>query len=129
MTLIVYSGAMRLVEGIEHGEGRLEIYNEMTGEWGEVCADQMTPHIADLACQQIGFPGAHAGKHARIPTSVGSLIVDNFFNDPRMSMVIGILLRPTVWYTWIKQHQHRFVLGWVTVLSISVDSLSNETLN
>ncbi|KAL8625611.1 hypothetical protein ACOMHN_043886 [Nucella lapillus] len=54
------TGAMRLAGGTEHGEGRVEVYNDVRGEWGGVCGDQMTPTTADLACRQMGFPGAHA---------------------------------------------------------------------
>ena len=57
---------MRLQGGTEHGEGRLEIYNDVTGQWGQVCADQLTPATADQACNQIGFPGAHAGKYVNV---------------------------------------------------------------
>ncbi|XP_025110684.1 A disintegrin and metalloproteinase with thrombospondin motifs adt-1-like isoform X2 [Pomacea canaliculata] len=53
-------GAMRLRDGVEHGEGRLEVYNDVTSEWGLVCADQVTGVVADLICRQIGFPGAYA---------------------------------------------------------------------
>lgn len=52
---------MRLRDGVEHGEGRLEVYNDVTSEWGLVCADQVTGVVADLICRQIGFPGAYAG--------------------------------------------------------------------
>ncbi|KAK7491979.1 hypothetical protein BaRGS_00016825 [Batillaria attramentaria] len=53
-------GAMQLRGGVEHGEGRLELYNDLTGEWGLLCADQITTQAAHLACKQLGFPGAHA---------------------------------------------------------------------
>ena len=59
-------GAMRLQGGAEHGEGLLEIYNDVTGQWGQVCADQLTPLTADLACKQIGLPGAHVGKFVKV---------------------------------------------------------------
>ncbi|KAK7100724.1 hypothetical protein V1264_023622 [Littorina saxatilis] len=54
------TGAMRLLGGVADGEGQLEIYNDVAGQWGTVCADQLTPIMADLACKQLGHPGAHA---------------------------------------------------------------------
>ena len=33
-----------------------------------------------------------------------------------ISVVIRILLQSTAWYTWVKQHRPRLLLGWVTVL-------------
>ena len=48
-----------------------------------------------------------------------------------MSMVIGILLQSTAWYTGVKQHRHRVCtwMGHRISMSISVDSPSDETLN
>ena len=36
--------------------------------------------------------------------------------DMILSVVIGILLQSTAWYTGVKQHQPQVLLGWVTVL-------------
>ena len=37
-------------------------------------------------------------------------------SNTTLSVFIGILLQSTAWYTEVKQHWPRFVLGWVTVL-------------
>ena len=55
------SGLIRLKEGTQHGEGRVEIYHDVKKEWGLVCADQWTMFAADLVCKQMGLPGAFAG--------------------------------------------------------------------
>ena len=55
--------AVRLVgDGLTHGEGRVNIYNDLTGQWLPVCAQQWTKQDADVVCRQLGFfSGAAAG--------------------------------------------------------------------
>ena len=53
---------MQLKGGSQYGEGRVEVFNDLTKEWGLVCADQWDPFAADLVCRQLGMPGAFAGK-------------------------------------------------------------------
>ena len=52
------AAAVRLVGGASYGEGRLSIYNDLTGRWQPVCADAWTNSNADVVCRQLGF---HAG--------------------------------------------------------------------
>ena len=48
-----------------------------------------------------------------------------------MSVVIGILLQSAAWYTGVKQHWPRFVLGWATIniCQFLLISPSDETFN
>ncbi|XP_038072278.1 uncharacterized protein LOC119740886 isoform X2 [Patiria miniata] len=47
---------IRVVGGNVYSEGRLEIF--IDGEWGTVCADSWGLEDAQVACRQLGFPGA-----------------------------------------------------------------------
>ncbi|XP_050402082.1 A disintegrin and metalloproteinase with thrombospondin motifs adt-2 isoform X2 [Patella vulgata] len=51
--------ALRIRGGSEHGEGRVEIYNDIKKEWGLICANQWDQSKADLICKQVGLPAAH----------------------------------------------------------------------
>ncbi|XP_066266533.1 scavenger receptor cysteine-rich type 1 protein M130-like [Branchiostoma lanceolatum] len=46
---------IRLVDG-DFDHGRLEVFHQ--GQWGTVCDDNFGPTEADVACRQLGFPGA-----------------------------------------------------------------------
>ncbi|XP_022110413.1 uncharacterized protein LOC110989982 isoform X2 [Acanthaster planci] len=52
----VRCGEIRLVGGDTHNEGRLEIFTN--GQWGTVCDDSWGFQDAQVACRQLGFPGA-----------------------------------------------------------------------
>lgn len=46
---------MRLVEGKNTFEGRLEIF--YNGVWGTVCDDNWSKPAAEVVCRQLGFSG------------------------------------------------------------------------
>ncbi len=47
-------GALRLVDGSSHNEGRVEVCSN--GRWGTVCGDGWTPREAGLVCSRLGYP-------------------------------------------------------------------------
>ncbi|CAL1543545.1 unnamed protein product, partial [Lymnaea stagnalis] len=57
---VLCRGPLRLVNGVNPGEGRLELYNDLIKTWSLICANQMTSFLANLACRQLSWPGAHA---------------------------------------------------------------------
>ena len=66
------SGDLRLVGGAADHEGRLEIFH--AGRWGTVCDDYWTDKDSDVACRQLGYPGAEreTGRFLRAHFGQGS---------------------------------------------------------
>ena len=57
---------VRLVGGATYGEGRVDVYDDVTRQWLPVCAAGWTQQDADVTCRQAGFrAGALAGRPAQ----------------------------------------------------------------
>jgi hypothetical protein len=54
---------VRLRNGTSFGEGRIEMYNDISKQWLQVCADNWDLSSAEIICKQRGFIGAYAGKY------------------------------------------------------------------
>ena len=67
------SGDLRLVRGritsSSYTSGRLEVY--YSGRWGTVCNDFWTRTNSDVACRQLGFPGAATSTSYRTSLYTG----------------------------------------------------------
>ena len=68
---------MRLVDGIDETEGRVEIF--YNGEWGTICDDIWGLPDADVVCREIGCPyGAiEAPGNAEFGGGTGAIWLDN----------------------------------------------------
>ncbi|KAL9960882.1 hypothetical protein ACROYT_G034388 [Oculina patagonica] len=56
VTAPYYNDGIRLSDGKNYREGRLEIF--LRGQWGTVCRDSFDIKDAQVACRQLGFLGA-----------------------------------------------------------------------
>lgn len=56
VTISHAEGELRLVNGTVAQEGRLEMLHH--GQWGTICDDYWTDVESNVACRQMGFPGA-----------------------------------------------------------------------
>ena len=66
------TGDLRLMDGEVGHEGRLEIYQD--GQWGTICDDYWTDEESEVACRQLGYPGAESntGRFLRAHFGQGS---------------------------------------------------------
>nr|XP_061801614.1 scavenger receptor cysteine-rich domain-containing group B protein-like [Nerophis lumbriciformis] len=72
----VLDGAIRLVEGKNSCQGRVEIYYQ--GHWGTVCDDDWDEREAEVVCRQMGCGNAVAAHtHSYFGHGVGYILLDN----------------------------------------------------
>ncbi|XP_053495130.1 neurotrypsin [Ictalurus furcatus] len=69
-------GVVRLVDGDNPWEGRLEVYH--SGDWGTVCDDNWTEHHAQVVCRQLGFRGsAEVAPAGAFGEGTGMILMDD----------------------------------------------------
>ncbi|XP_030631021.1 neurotrypsin [Chanos chanos] len=69
-------GVVRLVDGDNPWEGRLEVYH--SGDWGSVCDDNWTDLHAQVVCRQLGFRGhAEVAPAGTFGEGAGLILLDD----------------------------------------------------
>ena len=69
-------GALRLVGGSTHNEGRVEVYH--SGVWGTVCDDEWDLNDATVVCRQLNYFRAMAALgEAAFGAGTGLILYDN----------------------------------------------------
>ena len=73
---MIPSGSIRLVDGANRSEGRVEVF--LNGQWGTICDDLWSLNNAHVACRQLGFSSALAAfSGGQFPQGEGSIWLDN----------------------------------------------------
>ena len=73
---------MRLVGGTNDLEGRVEVLNPNTQDWGTVCDDSFDYAEAEVICRELGFAGAVAAhSYARFGQGSGAIALDDLYCD------------------------------------------------
>ncbi len=65
---------LRLVNGVEEGEGRIEVYHNE--QWGTVCDDEWDANDAMVVCKQLNYTGGFARKEAAFGAGSGPIWLD-----------------------------------------------------
>ncbi|XP_041455124.1 soluble scavenger receptor cysteine-rich domain-containing protein SSC5D-like isoform X1 [Lytechinus variegatus] len=68
-------GDLRLVDGEDLDEGRVEIYHN--GVWGTICNDYWAYDEARVACRQLGYYGVSYSKTSMYGPGTGPIHLDN----------------------------------------------------
>ena len=68
-------GDVRLADGTNAREGRVEIYHD--GAWGTVCDDRWTGDDAEVVCRQLGLAGGTAHLRAEFGEGTGTIWMDD----------------------------------------------------
>ena len=67
-----------MVGGEDRYEGRVEVVNPLTNEWGTVCDDIFGMEEAKVICRQLGFARAVAAhSYAHFGMGTGSVVLDD----------------------------------------------------
>ena len=94
----IASGDLRLVRNgfasRSYTSGRLEVY--YSGRWGTVCDDGWTRTNSDVACRQLGFPGAATSTSYRTSLSARWDFILVYFNSECLSVHIIVQVRRTL---------------------------------
>ena len=76
MCAYCFTACVRLVDGKNASEGRVEVYHN--GTWGTVCDDGWDIDDAGVLCKQLGFPGAaHVFGDAHFGRGDGTIWLTN----------------------------------------------------
>ena len=71
--MIVY--VVRLVDGSDESEGRVEVYNN--GAWGTVCDDSWDDTDAGVVCRSLGFDSGTGVGSAAFGQGSGEILLDD----------------------------------------------------
>ena len=97
MYIATAEGAVRLVNGNNASEGRVEIY--LQGQWGTVCDDLWDIREATVVCKQLGFLDAiSAVGNAEFGEGSGPIQLDDLLCVGNESALVNCSAGP------IKQH-------------------------
>ena len=66
---------MRLVNGVNKSEGRVEIYWQ--NQWSTVCDDLWDDNDASVVCKQLGYSGGSVRNNAFYGEGVGIILLDD----------------------------------------------------
>ncbi|XP_062511536.1 neurotrypsin-like isoform X2 [Corticium candelabrum] len=68
---------IRLMDGTDGCEGRVEIRLQRTGPWGTVCDDLWRQANADVACRELGYGSAEAPVRRFFGPGKGHIVMDD----------------------------------------------------